>query len=211
MPLPPNMRYYMKDHNKEDSSMDEDRNSVGEDDEDTMDSTASSSNNPTSNLVAPDSLSKKQQTTKVHRDNDSDQNNLNEGMKLADYIKDTKTLNVNVLAEEGRDEQMNNELNFDSDKFSRHFEKTRPRETIDNLNMNLSNQLDKKKTEPIVGKKYKATNLLLNCDNNSVQTNDNLMEFNGIKRMRLDSLDKVKLNILILYNICETFTVIKFQ
>ena len=49
------------------------------------------------------------------------------------YQKENKTLNVNVLADENI--EMNNEISFDSDKFSiSKLEKMRPQETIDNLN-----------------------------------------------------------------------------
>ena len=63
---------------------------------------------------------------------------------MTDYIKDSKTLNVNVLAEPSAgcgDQTMNNELNFDSDKFARHLEKIRPKETIENLVRVLSLRL----------------------------------------------------------------------
>ena len=50
------------------------------------------------------------------------------------YQKENKTLNFNVLVEDNC-EQMNNEISFDSEKFSiTRLEKTRPQETIDNLN-----------------------------------------------------------------------------
>ena len=47
------------------------------------------------------------------------------------YQKENKTLNVNVLAEDS--EEMNNEISFDSEKFSKTEAKSRPRGTIDNL------------------------------------------------------------------------------
>ena len=82
------------------------------------------------------------------------------------YVKDSKTLNVNVLANNDS-EEMNNEITFDSEKYA-NLGKIRPKHTIEN---NLTeNSLNSK---------------------NSVKRND----FNGIKRIRLDSSDKEK-NIL---------------
>lgn len=53
------------------------------------------------------------------------------------YQKENKTLNVNVLAEDS--EEMNNEISFDSEKFSKTEAKSRPRGTIDNLTENICN------------------------------------------------------------------------
>ncbi len=127
-------------------------------DEDTMDSTSSSTVQPTSNLVAPDSLKKGAPAYQMDQDKgrllfigrlnmqslsfgafiDCIASPPNAPHSLEDLInKDNKTLNVNVLADGEENQPKNNELNFDSEKFCkrRSAEKNarRPKETIDNL------------------------------------------------------------------------------
>eukprot|EP00094_Tigriopus_californicus_P011792 TCALIF_11390-PA protein Name:"Similar to USP4 Ubiquitin carboxyl-terminal hydrolase 4 (Bos taurus)" AED:0.25 eAED:0.27 QI:0/0/0/0.75/1/1/4/0/1396 len=156
---------------------------------------------PTSNLVAPDSLKRPSVTfsamasmagtTKTMIMTTTTTNNqLPTGISIDDYMKkDNKTLNVNVLAETNED--MNNEINFDSEKFSRHHEKLRPKETIENLNLSETHSFDKK----IHGKRFKATNLTnqsVVLDSSSSVTTPNLVQEGTIKRMRLDSNEKEK-------------------
>ncbi len=74
---------------------------MDEDNEDTMDSSASTGSGvPTSNLVPTDLLMRKHNVVRFSEAVlPSDQNN--EGaISIDDYIKDNKTLNVNVLADE---------------------------------------------------------------------------------------------------------------
>lgn len=197
MPLPENVRPFKDscDTGTEDVIQGEDDEeeecrSLNDDDDIPMDSSASSSNvsrgqqQPTSNLIAPDSL-KKRQPHVVHVVTEASEGNNQElkEVTIDDYIKDTKTLNVNVLAADATASQMNNKLNFDSDKFSRHHENTRPQETIDNLSSDGTNPgLDMKKSPQ--SKKCKATNLFNDGGEYS-------LDFKGIKRMRLDSHEKV--------------------
>ena len=67
MPLPPNVKAFKNGALDTQEEMEDDRDielddaNPSCDDEDTMDSTASSSNQPTSNLIEPDSLKKQQQ------------------------------------------------------------------------------------------------------------------------------------------------------
>ena len=97
---------------------------------------------------------------------------------------------MNVLA--NKDTEMNNELSFDSEKFSKH-EKIRPEETIDNLSSSKSSS-----KRSVIG--VKSTNILMDQEavcSSSSNAGDGLdsmlsgADFNGIKRMRLDSADKV--------------------
>lgn len=178
----------------------DDRGSVNPDeDDDTMDSSSSTNwPQPTSNLVAPDSLKKTSFPFNDGEESTSsnvfpDQNNKEDTVTIDDYIKDSKTLNVNVLEGESH---MNNELNFDSEKFSKQHENLRPKETIDNLCSSEGDGLDKllkKKGES--AKRFKDTNIINGGDITEAKTNGNSsieLEFNGIKRMRLDSSDKEK-------------------
>ena len=163
-------------------------------DEDTMESTCSSTNLPTSNLVAPDSL-KRQQDTVVCYHHEAEVNNEN-GVSIEDYIKDSKTLNVNVMAEKETDVTMNNEINFDSDKFSKHHDNARPQETIENLNL-LDSMGEKNKIQT---KRFGIENRPMAVIGNSKtalrpsEEEECCLEeqFGGIKRIRLDSSDKEK-------------------
>ena len=132
-----------------------------------MDSNGSSIN-PTSNLIPTDSLKRVHSTANSSnvRFNDNVTSDLVINNEVNDfYVKDSKTLNVNVLANNDS-EEMNNEITFDSEKYA-NLGKIRPKHTIEN---NLTeNSLNSK----------------------NVKSND----FNGIKRIRLDSSDKEK-NIL---------------
>lgn len=96
---------------------------------------------------------------------------------MSTRLQENKTSNVNVLATD--DTEMNNELSFDSEKFSKH-EKLRPEETIDNLSS--QNQLKKRGM-------VKSTNLLKDEDHRCGGDVASVADFNGIKRIRLDSSD----------------------
>lgn len=175
----------------EEHSREEDMEDVDEDQSLDIDDTMDGLQQPTSNLVAPDSLKRPSvsfsamATTQTMTTN----NQMPNGISIDDYMKkDNKTLNVNVLAETNED--MNNEINFDSEKFSRHHEKLRPKETIENLNLSETHSFDKK----IHGKRFKATNLTSQSGSESpisIST-PNLVQEGAIKRMRLDSNDKEK-------------------
>ena len=91
----------------------------------------------------------------ITKDGERQINNERE-VTIEDYIKDSKTLNVNVL-DEGSDQLRNNEINFDSEKFSRHHENARPQETIDNLNMSVAHSFDKKMNAKRFGSEVEAT------------------------------------------------------
>ena len=95
---------------------------------------------PTSNLVAPDSLKRQHQSSVRFSEEIEDLGINNATATVTEkspslmndfYQKENKTLNVNVLAEDS--EEMNNEISFDSEKFSKTEAKSRPRGTIDNL------------------------------------------------------------------------------
>ncbi len=206
-----------------------------EDDENTIDSTGSNGSNvassssstrqqPTSNLVAPDSLKRRdadsptasqQQQQQQLAAADGINNERANRVTIDDYIKDSKTLNVNVLAGvDGLEDVRNNEINFDSEKFSRHHENLRPQETIDNLS-NLSDSMqfatafgDKKLNAKRFGSAVGGAALsssssgpadfLLDEDavdeapsvsGSSVASTSGL---GGIKRMRLDSAETEK-------------------
>ena len=136
-------------------------------------------------------------------------------------------MNVNVLAEDN--DEMNNEISFDSEKFSK-LEKVRPRETIENLNTvfsaadvaveadgEASNGQEKKlvnvkrlKANNVLGEDLSVSGsgqgenregvngndcLLLSSSedgSHSCHSGENSCDFSGIKRMRLDSSDKVR-------------------
>ena len=138
-PIPPEMKTFESSSNKLSAMQEEDG-----DDDNTLDSSGSSSKqHPTSNLVAPDSLKRRETaSSQISKDGERQINNERE-VTIDDYMKDSKTLNVNVL-DEGSDQLRNNEINFDSEKFSRHHENARPQETIDNLNMSDAHSFDKK-------------------------------------------------------------------
>ena len=95
---------------------------------------------PTSNLVAPDSLKRQHQSSVRFSEEIEDLGINNATATVTEkspslmndfYQKENKTLNVNVLAEDSA--EMNNEISFDSEKFSKTEAKSRPRGTIDNL------------------------------------------------------------------------------
>lgn len=103
---------------------------------------------PTSNLVAPDSLKRQHQSSVRFSEEIEDHLGINNATATVTenkspslmndfYQKENKTLNVNVLAEDS--EEMNNEISFDSEKFSKTEAKSRPRGTIDNLTENICN------------------------------------------------------------------------
>ena len=118
-------------------------------------------NIPTSNLVAPNSLKKPPTGLAPHPPSTNS--------RIEDFIKDSgKTLNVNVLPSDANADEgslMNNELNFDSEKFASSRRRTQmdKSETIDNLAF---------------------------TDANGSPPQGLPLEFNGIKRIRLDSEDK---------------------
>ena len=79
------------------------------------------------------------------RNNNSSNNNNNTtamvvsspmNVGIEDFLKEHKTLNVNMNITEGTGASMNNKINFDSEKFARHgyLDNTRPATTIENLN-----------------------------------------------------------------------------
>ena len=142
-PIPPEMKTYESTSSNKLGAMQEE----DADDDNTLDSSGSSSKqHPTSNLVAPDSLKRRtiDGVTTISKEGGERQiNNAEREVTIDDYMKDSKTLNVNVL-DEGSDQLRNNEINFDSEKFSKHHENARPQETIDNLNMSVAHSFDKK-------------------------------------------------------------------
>ncbi len=210
-------------------SMDEDEISFGgHEDDDTMDSNASSANQPTSNLVAPDSLKRPQShgshgnvrfsddisippSTEVAANNattatataaisESPVKSLNDF-----YQKENKTLNVNVLAEDA--DEMNNEISFDSEKFAKMEAKSRPRETIDNLNPSedstaaavatmVASSASPSSQKVVNVKRLKTSNVEVDgsimAEHMQLLNGDALTDFSGIKRMRLDSSEKEK-------------------
>lgn len=189
-------------------------------DEESMDSLAGvcgpSIVQPTSNLIAPDNLKRANVVRFLDEGTKSSVNNISSGLgksqnscksnaalTLSDYMKESKTLNVNVLAED--DEEMNNGISFDSDKFARH-EKIRLREAIDNLN--TVDPSEGKATANKQTKRLKTINVPVPADTNGDICSscacsssddgshpcsaDSSCDFNGIKRIRLDSSDKEK-------------------
>ena len=76
---------------------------------------------------------------------------------IEDFLKEHKTLNVNMNITEGSGASMNNKINFDSEKYARHgyLDNTRPHTTIDYLN-----NRDTSNTEKNVNvKRVKSCNL----------------------------------------------------
>jgi hypothetical protein len=181
--------------------------------EEDEDSTSSSTkqHQPTSNLVAPDSLKRRENVVAAAVQADEQQINNERGVNIEDYIKDSKTLNVNMLASGAEtDTVRNNEINFDSEKFSRHHENVRPQETIDNLNLSETHTFDKKlnakrfSSESPSSSAAAAADFMFDDDavldttagshkvGTSATTSATVEGFCGIKRIRLDSADKEK-------------------
>ena len=144
---------------------------------------------PTSNLIAPDSLKKSNNSTcssvvRFSEDLEPDEHiNNAEDIKMNQednfYQKENKTLNVNVLAAES--EEMNNEINFDSEKFPKSETKLRPRGTIEN---NLGHCLP----ASVVSNSSKR----LKNEENHEDHEGQMVNDESIKRIRLDSSDKEK-------------------
>ena len=100
----------------------------------------------TSNLVPTDQLKKKQVVFCENKGpvqqptggdeirNNAVSSSVNVGIE--DFLKEHKTLNVNMDITESAGSSMNNKINFDSEKFARHgyLDNTRPPTTIENLN-----------------------------------------------------------------------------
>ena len=106
------------------------------------------------------------------------------------YQKENKTLNVNVLAEDN--DEMNNEISFDSEKFSKTEAKSRPRGTIDNLTENNSCQTAGINSKPINNSKRLKNSETSEAQGSVSAQCDMICDYNGIKRIRLDSSDKEK-------------------
>ena len=106
------------------------------------------------------------------------------------YQKENKTLNVNVLAEDN--DEMNNEISFDSEKFSKTEAKSRPRGTIDNLTENNSCQTGGINSKPINNSKRLKNSETSEAQGSVSAQCDMICDYNGIKRIRLDSSDKEK-------------------
>lgn len=105
----------------------------------------------TSNLVSNDQLKKKQvvfcENSVSLNCGEESRNNAVSPMNVGieDFLKEHKTLNVNMNITEGSGSSLNNKINFDSEKFSRHgyMDNTRPSATIENLNARESHSLEK--------------------------------------------------------------------
>jgi len=183
LPIPKTLKVPL-DHRgsgSEEESMEDYDNDVNDMDEDTMDSNGSSVNHPTSNLIPTDSLKRVHSSSVTHANvnagavqftKESQSQDLVINNEVNDfYVKDSKTLNVNVLAN-NESEEMNNEITFDSEKYANLGKiPIRPKNTIEN-NLTVENTLN------ATVKNVKSHN-----------------DCNGVKRIRLDSSDKEK-NIL---------------
>ena len=180
LPIPKTLKVPL-DHRgsgSEEESMEDYDNDVNDMDEDTMDSNGSSVN-PTSNLIPTDSLKRVHSSSVTNAVNagavqftkESHSQDLVINNEVNDfYVKDSKTLNVNVLAN-NESEEMNNEITFDSEKYANLGKvPIRPKNTIEN-NLTVENSL------------------------NAVKNVKSHNDCNGVKRIRLDSSDKEK-NIL---------------
>ena len=104
----------------------------------------------TSNLVPADQLKKKQvvfSEASLVVNGEETRNNAVSPMNVGieDFLKEHKTLNVNMNLTEGGSAALNNKINFDSEKFARHgyMDNTRPPTTIENLNSRESNLAEK--------------------------------------------------------------------
>ncbi|XP_049763411.1 uncharacterized protein LOC126092050 [Schistocerca cancellata] len=116
-------------------------------------------------------------------------NNVAQGFRgLQDILKDAKTSNVNVLVTE---EEANNELRFDSEKYPKH-ESARRRDPLENPNLTEFHNFDCK---TVSVKRIKETNLLQETVESTSEyvVGYNLESsrcFNNIKRMKLEDTEK---------------------
>ncbi|KAK7793466.1 hypothetical protein R5R35_013843 [Gryllus longicercus] len=99
---------------------------------------------------------------------------------LQDILKDAKTSNVNVLVTE---QEANNEIRFDSEKFPKH-ENLRRRDPLENPNLTEFHNFDSK---TVCVKRIKETNLLHESMDHAAECDKC---FNNIKRIKLEDQEK---------------------
>lgn len=107
---------------------------------------------------------------------------------LEDILKDAKTSNVNVLVTE---EQANNEIKFDSEKYPKH-DSVRLRDTLENPNLTEFHNFDGK---AVCVKRIKETNLMQEnldfvSECSDLSDSESSECFNNIKRMKLEEQEK---------------------
>jgi len=147
----------------------------------------------TSNLLSNDQLKKNQvrfsDTNQTLGPETDVRNNAvsPHNVDIEDFYKDHKTLNVNMSEPVNGNEDLNNKINFDSEKYRHgYLDNTRPSQTIENLN-NPENPLCEKNTNVKRSIAAKMTNT--DFTNESIENMDG-EEWKGEKRRRLESTEK---------------------